>query len=565
MVTEDQQSLSPHKGKGKRRHILRWISLSIVVIVGGVLVTVFFQYRTINDDIHRVGVTGLGKRPPVYSTESMNILVFGSDSRSGLSHHEQVVLHTGNTSNSSGLGNTDTIMVVHIAPGRKQMTVMSIPRDTMVPYYACAAAAGYPGQQQDLSASERINAVYAAGGASCLWKTVEQQTGIHIDHFIEIGLAGFANVVDDLDGVNVCVPFKVSDPVSGLTLPAGEDHIDGATALDFWRTREDIGEGSDLQRIQRDQYMSAQIIKSILSANLLSDPARLLKILNGAAPNLTTDTGMSLTDLLNVAESLHSMSSKNVEFVTSPVQPSPGNPDTVVFEQPQADELFSAIARNVSLTSGSKTAASSSGVSPSQVKVQVLNGSGAAGIAAVAAGELSARGFNVTGTADAPTYRYSTSVIEYGSAADLPEAKELESQLSGATLQLTPGLTPGTVTLILGSSFTELAPQSASNTYAGTQPSPAASASATRASSAAQSVGAVLAGPPSQSASASPSGTPSGTASPSAPSASPTSLNSIASADGGISAAASCGSDSQAFSGPLSPSLPATPSAPASP
>jgi LCP family protein required for cell wall assembly len=561
MVTEDQQPLSPQKGKGKRRHILRWISLSIVVLVVGVLVTVFFQYRTINDDIHRVAVTGLGKRPPVYSTASMNILVFGSDSRSGLSHHEQVVLHTGNTTDSSGLGNTDTIMVVHISPGRQQVTAMSIPRDTMVPYYACAAGTGYPGQQQDLSAAERINAVYAAGGASCLWKTVEQQTGIHIDHFLEIGLAGFANVINDLNGVNVCVPFKVNDPVSGLSLPEGEDHINGDTALDFWRTREDIGEGSDLQRIARDQYMSAQIVKGILSADLLSNPAQLLKVLTGAASNLTTDTGMSLTDLLNVGESLHRVSDKNVEFVTSPTQPSPDNPDTVVFEQPQADELFSVIARNVSLTSGSKTAASSSGVSPAQVKVQVLNGSGAAGIAAVAAGELSARGFSVTGTADAPTYRYSTSVIEYGSAADLPEAKELDSQLSGATLRLTPGLTPGTVTLILGSSFAELAPQSASNTSAGTQPSPAASASATQ-SSAAQSVGAVQLGQPSQSASASPSGTPSGTAS---PSTSPTSLNSIASADGGISAAANCGSDSPAFSGPLSPSIPATPSASASP
>ncbi|HEY1702121.1 MAG TPA: LCP family protein [Trebonia sp.] len=558
MVTEDQQSLNPQKGKGKRRHILRWISLSIAVIVVGVLVTVFFQYRTINDDIHRVAVTGLGKRPPVYSTASMNILVFGSDSRSGLSPHEQVVLHTGNATNSSGLGNTDTMMVVHISPGRQQVTVMSIPRDTMVPYYGCAAGTGYPGQQQDLSATERINAVYAAGGASCLWKTVEQQTGIHIDDFIEIGLAGFANVINDLNGVNVCVPFKVNDPVSGLSLPEGEDHIDGATALDFWRTREDIGEGSDLQRIERDQYMSAQIVRGILSADLLSNPAQLLKVLNGAASNLTTDTGMSLSDLLNVGESLHRVSDKNVEFVTSPTQPSPDNPDTVVFEQPQADELFSAIARNVSLTSGSKTAASSSGVSPSQVKVRVLNGSGAAGIAAVAAGELSARGFGVTGTADAPTFGYSTSVIEYGSAAGLPEAKELESQLSGATLQLTPGLTPGTVTLILGSSFAELAPQSASNTSAGTQPSPAASASATQASSAAQSVGAVQAGQPSQSASASPSGTAS-------PSASPTSLNSVASADGGISAAASCGSDSPAFSGPLSPSIPATPSASASP
>src|ERR1700751_917867 len=254
LVIEGQRPAGRPKRK-RKRHVLRWTSLAVVVIVAGALITAYVKYKKIDDAIHRVPVTDLGKRPPVYSTASMTLLVFGSDSRSGLDHHEQVVLHTGNDSNSSGAGNTDTIMIVHMSPGRHQVTVMSIPRDTMVPAYQCASGPGYPGQAANPDTTERINSLLAAGGPSCLWKTVEQQTGIHIDHFLEIGLAGFANVINDLGGVNVGAPFNVDDPVSGLVLKAGEHHIDGDTALEFWRTREDIGLGSDLQRIQRDQYM----------------------------------------------------------------------------------------------------------------------------------------------------------------------------------------------------------------------------------------------------------------------------------------------------------------------
>jgi LCP family protein required for cell wall assembly len=358
VAQKEESPFAPVQRHKRWRRILAWSAVAVVVIVIAGLFAAYYKVKSINDAIHRVPVTGLGKRPPVYSTASMNILVFGSDSRSGLDHHMQVLLHTGNDSNSGGPGNTDTIMIVHIAPGRHAVTAMSIPRDTMVPYYACASGSGYPGQQADPNADERINGLLAAGGPSCLWKTVEQVTGIHIDHFIEIGLAGFVNVVNDLGGVNVCAPFAVNDPVSGLVLAAGEHHIDGVTALDFWRTREDIGLGSDLQRIQRDQFMSAQVVKGVLSSGLLSDPVQLLKVVSDMAPNLTTDTGMSLTDLLHIGETLRSVSGKDVQFVTAPNQPYPLDPDaTVQFAQPQAGQLFSAIAHDATLPGTAKTTA----------------------------------------------------------------------------------------------------------------------------------------------------------------------------------------------------------------
>jgi LCP family protein required for cell wall assembly len=521
--------------KRKRRHILRWVSLGFVVVVVGALVTAYVKYKQIDDSIHRVPIVSkdLGKRPPVYSTSSMNLLVFGSDSRSGLDHHQQVLLHTGNDSNSSGAGNTDTIMLLHISPGRHGVTVMSIPRDTMVPAYQCASGPGYAGQAANPSYTERINALVSIGGPSCLWETVEQQTGIHINDFLEIGLAGFANVINDLGGVNVCAPFNVDDPVSGLVLKSGEHHIDGTTALAFWRTREDLGLGSDLQRIQRDQYMSAQVVKGIVSSKLLSSPTKLLQVVTDLAPNLTTDSGMSTPRLLSIGESLRSLAGKDVQFVTAPTVADPNNPNTVDFAQPQADELFSALARDASAVkpSGGAKTATSQGVPPSQVKVEVLNGNGMSGIAAVAAGELTARGFSVTGTSDASSFGYPSSVIEYGSSADLPAAQTLRAQLSAATLREVPGLAAGSVTLILGADFTDLAPQSTSSS--GTSGASGGAPSASASPSASVSGG----------ASASPSASPSGSSD----------VNSLAAANGGINGTASCGSDSSAFAGPLSP------------
>src|SRR5215470_8528891 len=134
----------------------KWIAggtaiVLVLAIVGTGLVG-YLKVRQVVAEIHHVPVHDLGKRPPVYSTSSMNILVFGSDSRAGLDHHQQVLLHTGDA--TTGGNNTDTIMVLHISPGRHLITAMSIPRDMMVPYYQCDGGGGYPGQQADPYAYE---------------------------------------------------------------------------------------------------------------------------------------------------------------------------------------------------------------------------------------------------------------------------------------------------------------------------------------------------------------------------------------------------------------------------
>ena len=519
----------PRSGK---RHVLRWVAVAAVVIVAGGTLTAYLKYRAVYDSITRVTVpsTALGHRPLVYSTNSLNILVYGDDSRAGLTPHQQYILRTGHDQSN----NTDTIMLVHISPGRHRITVMSIPRDTMVPVYQCDSGTGYAGQQANPVGAVQINSLLQIGGPTCLWKTVEQVTGVRIDHFIGIGMLGFVKVVNDLGGVNVCVPFRVNDPVSGLNLNSGEQHINGIQALAFWRTREDLGTGSDLERIQRDQFMSAQVVKGVLHSGLLSNPIRLLNVVTDAAASMTTDAGMSVSDLLQIGESFRSLSSQNVQFITVPNQPWTQNPNRVQFLQPQASQVFAAIARDQTVPKVSSTPApSSSGgaqvltTSPANVKVKVLNGSGVTHIASQAAAGLTSRGFDVTGTGDAPNFAYTNSVIEYSSAADMAAVNTLKKELTNVTSLQVASLTPGTVDLILGSDFTGLVPE--------TPETPATAVTA-------QASATPTVQPSQASASASPSA-----------SASSSGVAGLAQSNGGITAAAACTADSSAFAGPLTP------------
>lgn len=530
-----RRSRAPREGK---RHVLRWVAVGAVVILAAGTLAAYLKYRAVYDSITRVTVPGseLGQRPREFSTDSENILVYGVDSRKGLDKHQQVILHTGNDQTD----NTDTIMLIHLSPGHHLVTVMSIPRDTMVPAYQCNSGPGYTGQLANPNSYVQINSLLQIGGPGCLWKTVEQSTGIFIDHFIGIGMLGFVKVVNDLGGVNVCVPFNVNDPVSGLNLPSGENHINGVQALAFWRTREDIGNGSDLERIQRDQFMSAQVVKGVLGGGLLSDPLRLLSVVTDAAASMTTDSGMSVSDLAGLAQSLRNLSGKNVQFVTAPNQAWPSNPNRVQFAQPQASEVFSAIAHDVTVpkikVTPSATPSSASAqvltTSPSNVKVKILNGSGSPGIAKQAAAGLTSRGFDVTGTGNAGSFAYTKSVIEYSSAADMAAVNTLKQELTNVTDLQDATLAPGSVELILGSDFNGLNPQTPQTTSATATPS-------------------IFATPSASDTSATPDTSTTPGVSPS-PSTSGSAVASLAQNNNGITAAASCASDSGAFSGPLS-------------
>jgi LCP family protein required for cell wall assembly len=463
--------------------VTAWVSgVLAAVLVAGALVG-YVKYREIWDGIHHEVVTGLGQRPPQYSTTAMNILVFGSDSRVGLTRREQLILHVGRT----GCGCSDTLMVVHISPGRHRVTVLNLPRDTMVPMYGCVADDGKPGEPDDPGQMVQINQTLALGGPSCLWKTVEHLTGIRIDHFIQLEFAGVVKLIDDLGGVNVCVPEDINDPDSGLHIKAGEHHIFGVRFLEFWRAREDVADGSDLKRIQRDDLLMAEVLRGVLHKGLLTSPTRLLPIVEDAAHSIyATDAGMTELDMLHIAESSRGLTSHDVQFIEALTQPYPPAPAQVELEQPQDNRLFSSIAHDVNLPANLKKASSATStptpgvvdtVSPSDVNVTVLNGTDVAQLATETAASLTNRGFVVGAPGDATRQNYANSFIEYSSAADLPAAQTLAAELSDVRLREIPGITPGTVELILGATFSTLAASKPGADPSSADPSPSSSSS----------------------------------------------------------------------------------------
>ena len=285
----------------RRSKIIGWTSIAMTTVLVVAVLGVYFDVRSKLDSIGHIAITDTAHRPPRY-TSALNILLLGSDSRSGG--------HNASIGGKIGCDCSDTIMVAHISPGRGKVTVLSIPRDTMVPQYACTATQGTPGQGSDPSYFERINGTLAAGGPECVRTTIEQQTGIYINNTIQLNFTGFQQVINDVHGVTICVPVAISDPIvpgpeghgTGLKLSRGRHHIDGKTALRLWRARYALADGSDLARINRDQYLMGQIFKGVLHNHLLSSPATLYRIFGDLASSVSTDAAVS--DLVKIAASL---------------------------------------------------------------------------------------------------------------------------------------------------------------------------------------------------------------------------------------------------------------------
>jgi LCP family protein required for cell wall assembly len=419
----------------------------------------YAKYRGLVGSIHRENVTAamLGKRPPY--TAGLNILVIGSDSRQGL----------GGKFGADVLGaRSDTSMLLHIAPGHTRADIISFPRDSMVPVLACTNdGQGHTGQSAQPGVLERLNSTFAAGGAPCLWKTLEQQTGIRIQHFVEVNFAGFQSIVNDVGGVPVCLPFAINNPQSRLRLAAGKHVVNGAQALAFVRLRENVGEGSDTQRIQRQQYFLASVMQKLRTTNLLTQPSRIFNVVRDVAKSLTTDSGLDLSTMLRIANSMKSLSSSSVQLVTVPVVPYVGNPAAELsWAQPRSARMFRAIQADRNLPAATKARGKNKGqgqaatvaptVGPGKVQVQVLNGSGVPGVAGTTASALTAKGLTVTGTGPAANYGYTSSVIQYSSATQLPEVNTLKALIGPVAVQQDTALGTGSLNLILGSSFNGL-------------------------------------------------------------------------------------------------------------
>jgi LCP family protein required for cell wall assembly len=348
-----QESQRPVESRstGKRRRVLERVAAVTAVVVTLALVSgslfAYVKYRQVWHSIKRQDVSRdliHIQKPPPPDPAAVNILLIGSDSRSG---------GNGTIGGRDGIDGqrSDTVMVLHIAPGAHRAVVLSFPRDSVVPVYSCTPERGSPGQTAVPGEIEQINATFAYGGPGCLWKTIEETTHIHINDFIEMTFVGFEKIIDDLGGVSVCLPEAVDDPTSQLNLSAGRHRIYGSQALAFWRTREGLGSGMDTERIQRDQFLMAALLQGIENSGLLTSTTKMASVVGDVASHMTTDSELTQSGMLDIAKSLRGLSSQSVQFIEVPWELYPGNVNWVQWQQPEAKALFSSITHDIKLPS----------------------------------------------------------------------------------------------------------------------------------------------------------------------------------------------------------------------
>ena len=272
-----------------KRILLILASFVVLVLLAGVITYFYLNSKLSGADV----LVNYSGRP--VATAGTNWLITGSDSRGGLTRSQEAQLALGH--NISG-NRSDTIMLLHIPANGTRPVLVSIPRDSYVQI---------PGYGWN-----KINAAYAFGGPKLLAETVQNVTGLRINHYMGIGLGGLVDVVNSLGGVRMCLPAAMNDPKAGLHLKKGCQNLSGAQALAFTRTRS--FQYGDLQRVADQRLLLSAVLKKMTSTGTIINPFASVPAANGAASALTVDSGVQLYQLWSVGFALKNPESTSVPF-----------------------------------------------------------------------------------------------------------------------------------------------------------------------------------------------------------------------------------------------------------
>ena len=338
--------------KSGAARVISLVAFSCVLLL---VSTAFFIYRDFGNQLasNSINTQGLGNAnstetaAPSDSFEGrpVNILISGIDSRQNQGDDAN-----GDAAELSSI-HSDTTMLMHISADRTRVQVVSIPRDLITDIPACKRSDGtvssaYTGMFNS-AFSTGSNDTDIAGGIACTEATTEQLTGVNIDGFVVVDFHGFRGLIDALGGVWFDIPEDIDDSRSDLHVQAGCQKLDGKTALAYARTRYAVGDGSDLGRISNQQKLVAAIMRELLAKNFVSDLPSLLSFtkqgLSALQPsqnlsNINTDVGLLL--------SLSSIDRANIQFITSPNQYSPVDPNRVINLEPQFSQAWEAIRKD---------------------------------------------------------------------------------------------------------------------------------------------------------------------------------------------------------------------------
>src|SRR5829696_348903 len=401
------------RARRMRRRLLVGCSLLLAFLV--VATTAGYGYVHYRfGQIRSVKVPGLHKAS---SGRPFNLLVVGSDSRESLDDAD------GSRYGDVGGQRNDTTLVIRVEPARKRVSMLSIPRDLVVPI------AGTGGEN-------RINAALT-GGPGELVKTIEQNFGVPIHHYVLIDFDGFRAIVDALGGIDVRFPYPSRDAKSGLDVrEAGCRHLNGGRALALARSRyfsyqvDGVWRSdpwADLGRIRRQQAFLQALVKAALDKGL-TNPVRANAFVGSLVHEVTKDKSMRVNEVIRTGAAFRSFRPSKLATYTIPVTVSTDHPlgDVLLLKQPDAEGVVDRFL--------GRTVAPAPAAPAANTQVSILNALGTTGLAASTATELRRSGYRIATVGNAPSVDLSRSQISYAPGG-LADARTLAGTLlGGATL-----------------------------------------------------------------------------------------------------------------------------------
>ncbi|WP_369393817.1 LCP family protein [Streptomyces sp. CG1] len=447
--------------RARKRGPWRIMLLIALVVVTLGAVGLGWIYLKLNGSIHTFDAGGLSQhRPTAGPSKSENVLVIGSDAR-----------NDGNSALGGGdthdIGRSDTAFLLHIYADHQHALAVSIPRDTLVTIPPCRLPDGSWTKTQTTAV---FNSAFSVGqtdqgNPACTQNTVEQLTGLRVDHTVVVDFKGFAALTRVVGGVQVCLPQDVYekdlDPnratPGNLLFKKGEQTVSGQQALDYVRIRHGLGDGSDIGRIKRQQAFLSSLIKKVKSDGIT--PTSLLPLADTATKSLTVDPGLGTANkLISFAMSLKDIDLHNTKFVTLPWRYAG---ERVAVVEPDASRLWAALQADRTMdgkdaggkqqTQGDAPASPSptGNISGAGIDVAVYNGTTIGSLTSKAVSALTEHGFTVTGTAKASSQGDTTTVIEYGAYLK-PQAEAVAQLFPGAQLDFIGG---SGINVVLGTSY----------------------------------------------------------------------------------------------------------------
>ncbi|MGO4301137.1 LCP family protein [Leifsonia sp. RAF41] len=449
---------TPPRKRRRTKRIVAWTAAAlaiILIVVGGYAAYSYFRFV---GGVKHVDV--ISKSGSDVDGTDQNILLVGDDHRPDGATQAQ--LDQLSTTDDGGGTNTDTMMVLHIPANGKSATLISLPRDSWV---------DVPGHGMN-----KLNSAFSLGGggsdptsgAKLLIQTVQNLTGLSIDHYVRVSLLGFYTIAQALGPVQVCLNNAVDDPYSGANFPAGVSTLNAQQALSFVRQRHGLPRG-DLDRVVRQQYFLSVEAHKFLSAGTLLNPGKLTQVLDAVSGSLETDPGLNF---LQLGAQLQGLTGGKIQSATIPISGTPtitvdGNDLSIVEVDTAAMPAF------IQSLMGTPTAyENAKAATPAETTVTVLNGGSANGAATTASQTLAAAGFKTGTPGDADTR--ATTVIQYKSGQEA-QAKAVAAYLPGAAVQQTDSVS--TVTVVLGDDGIMPAAPSAAGPAAPAAPAPSATPS----------------------------------------------------------------------------------------